>query len=211
MSIMRLTSGDISVVFAVSAALAVSIVIGGAAGSDVQGVDAADDRVDEIRTAPLRSGRAEGRSNGLGGERGTSPTPRSRRERDAGFSAAPVRVAPPSRRRGTPVEPGTGVAAPQPPASSPTAPSQPAPPPAPTSPAAGSPPAPPPASPAIPTLSLPAVPPLPPILSPPPPPPSSPPPPPSPPLIELPGIPPVPPLPPLPPLPPVELPKLPTP
>lgn len=209
MSIMRLTSGDISVVFAVSAALAVSIVIGGAAGSDVQGVDAADDRVDEIRTGPLRSGRAEGRSNGLGGEAGTGPTPRSRRERDAGFSAAPVRVAPSSRRPDTPVEPGRGVAAPQPPASSPTTPSQPAPP-APTSPAA-EPPAPPPPSPAIPTLSLPAVPPLPPILSPPPPPPSSPPPPPSPPLIELPGIPPVPPLPPLPPLPPVELPKLPTP
>jgi hypothetical protein len=210
MSTMRVTSADISVVLAVGAALAVPIVIGGAAGSDVPGVGVDADGVDVIRAGPF----------GSGPERRTSPrapfggplafAARPRGEERARSTTAPVRVSRSGVRRNRPTEAGSVGSTPAAPVNSGTAPPQPAPAPSPASPAGPSPPSPPsPSSRAAATPAPPApplIPPLPPIVSPPPPSPPPPTPPPPPPPVVL---PPVPPLPPLPPLPPVDLPDLP--
>lgn len=202
---MRATFGDIAAVLAVCGALAVPIVIGGAAGSGLHGVGAGTDRVDLVHADPLRAD-GEGRSplSTLGRDRST-PGPGTRRDRRADSSAGPVRVTDsPGSGGPEPVGAGTGGSAPQTPPSPPTAPSQAASSPSPAPQPQSSPPAPPLPSPAIPPPPVLVIPPLPPILPPPPPPPATPPPPP----FGLPGIPPVPPLPPLP---AIEPPKLPLP
>jgi hypothetical protein len=200
MSIMRPTFGDISAVLAVSTALAVPVVIGEAAGPDLQVVPGADaDRVDVIRADPLRSGpQRVNRANRPASEADF------RGDRGARLPAGTDRAARSPRRRGSSVERGTPKPAPRAPASPPSATSKAAPPPPPPPPPAPPPPAPPPAS------SPPPAPPPPPAAPPPPPPPPPPPaPPPTPPLpsplppVGLPPIPSLPPLPPRPPLPPL--------
>jgi hypothetical protein len=207
MSTMRVTSADIPVLLAVGAALAVPIVIGGAAGSGVPSAGFETDGVDVVRADPLQSGR-DGRT------RSSAPSTESRissaRRRDAGGARPATAREPVGRsgpRRNRPADAGRSAPTPSTPVSPATVPPQPAPTASPASPPAGAPPPfrPPPA--ASPPAPPPLIPPLPPILSPPPPPPPALPPPPPPPV----GLPPVPPLPPLPPLPPVDVPPLPIP
>jgi hypothetical protein len=143
MSTMRATSTDISVVLAVGAALAVPIVIGGAAGSDVHGVGARSEGMDVVRAGPFQSRRDGGLRSS---EPSTSPRPTSARRRDARRSRPSLAAAPVHRSASRPDRPAVGgrrVAPPAAPASQATVPPQPGPAPPAPSPAVASPPPPP--------------------------------------------------------------------
>jgi hypothetical protein len=202
---MRVTFGDISAIVAVGGVLAVPVLIGGAAGSGLEGLaGAGTGEVDVIRADPLDSPRrARPASPGTDVRRartGARARPAARQANEAGRSArAPLRRSERSPVSAARVEPSGGSPAPNRSSTSPSTP----PPPPPSqaaSTASGQPPPPPP-----PTVTPPPLPPLPPVVSPPPPPIGLPPPPP------LPPLPPVPPLSPLPPLDPPKLPNLPLP
>jgi hypothetical protein len=199
---MRVTFGDISAIVAVGGVLLVPVLIGGAAGSGLEGVaGAGTSDVDVIRADPLGSpgGVRRIRSSGASPARPTL-RPAARRARGAGRpTSAPVRGTRTSPDRRAPVDSRGSGPTPLAPTKSATTPSQSAAPPSPPalSPAAAAVPPPPP-----PQL-LPPIPPLPPIAPPPPPPPPIGLPPPPPPIVPL--------LPPLPPLPPLDPPKLPLP
>jgi hypothetical protein len=200
---MRLTFGDISAIVAVGGVLLVPVVIGGAAGSGLEGVAGAGTTdVEVIRAHPLDSARRARLTRPATGvrRRVAGPRPAAGRARETGRSvSAPLGRARRSPGSVTRADSGRVSPTPQAPARPATTPSAsaappPSPAPAPTSGASSNPPPPPPPPPPV---TLPPVPPLPPIVPPPPPPPLLPP-----------GVPPTPPLPPLP---PVDPPKLPIP
>lgn len=197
MSIMRLTFGDISAVLAVGAVVTLPVVLGGAAGAEVQGVPATAQPGDVVEMHPLEPGPRRGAPPELGavperaaGKQGPRPAPGVAR-----LGAFPHIAAKPSRRRAAvPTKQASVASPPAPDKKSPelSTPSEVAGAgSAPSSPARAQRPAPPAPQPP-PTVVTP--PPLPPIVLPPPP-------------LDLSEIPPLPPLPPLP-QPSLEPPKL---
>jgi hypothetical protein len=210
-SVMRVTFGDISAILAVGGVLFVPVLVGGAAGSGLEGlVGAGTGDVDVIRAGPLGATDRPRRTRPETDIRRARPTSVTTARRHGGpqrSSRAPLRNARASRGDAALVDSRRAAPTPQTATSSSTAPSGSKPAPAPTQPpppppaASASPPSPPPSS----ALPPPPPPPLP-LLPPPPPPIGLPPPPPLPPLPPI-----VPPLPPLPPLPPIDPPRLPKP
>lgn len=200
MSVMRVTFGDISAILAVGGVLLVPVLIGGAAGSDLEGVAGAGTTgVDVIRADPLRASNSARRSPsaGVGRARPVVRASARRASRPGASTSAQTRRVPPAPALRAPIGSRSATprqAAPTNSASRPASPTSPSPPPPPPPVAFAAPPPP------LPPLP----PPLPPIPPPPPPPIGLLPPPP------LPPLPPVPPLPPLPPL-PLDSPKLPVP
>jgi hypothetical protein len=209
-SVMRVTFGDIYAILAVGGVLFVPVLIGGAAGSGLEGLaGAGTSDVDVIQAGPLGATDRPRRTRpetDIRRARPTSGTTAGRQRGPQRSTRAPLRNARASRGDEALVDSRRAAPTPQTPTSSSTAPSGSKPAPAPTQPppppaASASPPSPPPSS-----APPPPPPPPPPLLPPPPPPISLPPPPP------LPALPPiVPPLPPLPPLPPIDPPRLPKP
>lgn len=189
---MRVTFGDISAIVAVGGVLAAPVLIGGAAGSGLDGVaGAGTGEVDVIRADPLGSPRRPRPASAATEVRratnraGARPT--ARQANEAGrLTRAPLRRFERSPVSAARVEPPGGSPAPTRSSTSPsTSTASPPPPATAASAASGQPPPPPP-----PPIGLPPPPPLPPLP---------------------PVVPPVPPLPPLPPLDPPKLPNLPLP
>jgi hypothetical protein len=207
MSFMRLTFGDISALAAVGGVLLVPLVIGGAAGSALEGVaGAGTNEADVIRAGELGSSPGRGQiSAGAGSERRATRPDGARGQTDSGARSTIAPAGAPRGKRAVPVDsssegaPSRASVSPTP--SSPAGPSvSPSPP---TAPAA----VPPPPQLSIPPPLISLPPPLPPTTAPPPPPPP----------LNLPNLPPAPPVlplappPPLPPIEPLTLPSLPLP
>src|SRR5918996_3238335 len=104
MSFMRLTFGDISALAAVGGVLLVPLVIGGAAGSALEGVaGAGTNEADVIRAGQLGSSPGPGQIiAGAGSERPATRSDGARRQTGARSTVAPARA--PRAERGVPVD-----------------------------------------------------------------------------------------------------------